>query len=52
VLVNLQLKSKISRIWWLMPIIPALKGLRQGALEFEVSLDYIARPCLKKQNMK
>jgi hypothetical protein len=33
--------------WWCMPIIPGLAKLRQEDLEFEVSLSYTARPCLK-----
>jgi hypothetical protein len=31
-----------------MPIILALRRLRQDNLEFETNLVYIARPCLKK----
>lgn len=44
--------------WWHMPIIPALWRLRHedchelkaslGHSEFKASLNYIARPCLKK----
>jgi hypothetical protein len=35
--------------WWCTLVIPALRRLRQEACEFEVSLGYIARPCLKKE---
>jgi hypothetical protein len=31
-------------------VIPTLRRLRQEDQEFKVSLGYIARPCLKKQN--
>jgi hypothetical protein len=31
-----------------MSVIPALGRLKQETLQFKVSLDYIARPCLKK----
>jgi hypothetical protein len=33
-----------------MPIIPELWRLRQENCKFEISLSYIARPCLKEQN--
>jgi hypothetical protein len=32
-----------------MPIIPAFRRLRQEDREFETSLDYIVRSCLKKK---
>jgi hypothetical protein len=35
-----------------MPVIPALRRLRQENLEFEVSMKYMVRPCLKKKNVK
>jgi hypothetical protein len=32
-----------------MTVIPALEKLNQEGSEFEVSLDYLASPCLKKK---
>jgi hypothetical protein len=31
----------LSQVWWYMPIIPALRRIRQENLKFEVSLGYI-----------
>jgi hypothetical protein len=39
-------------LWWHLPVIPALGRLRQEELEFEASLDYTARSCLKKLKTK
>jgi hypothetical protein len=38
---------KQSWAWWLMPVTPAHKRLSQEDWEFEASLGYIVRPCLK-----
>jgi hypothetical protein len=34
-------------MWWHMPIIPALRRLRQEDPEFQVRLDCTVIPCLK-----
>lgn len=40
-----------SQAWWLMPIIPALKRLRQeDCHKFKVKLGYIVRPSFKNNN--
>jgi hypothetical protein len=33
-------------------VIPAFRRLRQEELEFEVTLGYIVRPCLKEKKKK
>jgi hypothetical protein len=38
--------------WWYMPIIPALRRLRDSNFVFNAKLGYIARPCLKKSKKK
>jgi hypothetical protein len=42
-----------SLVQWLMPVIPALKRLRQLGLQskFEATLDYTVRLCLKKKKI-
>jgi hypothetical protein len=35
-----------------MPVIPALRGPRQEDQEFKASMDYIARPYLKKKKKR
>jgi hypothetical protein len=37
-------------VWWLTTVIPVLERLREEDRGFEASLDYIARPCLRKQS--
>jgi hypothetical protein len=34
---------------WLVPVIPALRRMRREDDEFQASLGYIVRPCLKKK---
>jgi hypothetical protein len=51
------LKFKCPRrgqAWWFTLVIPTLGRLRQENHKFQVSLDYIVRPCLKTnpQNKK
>jgi hypothetical protein len=40
-------KKECHAVCWYMPLIPALRRLRQEGHKFETSLDYILRPCLK-----
>jgi hypothetical protein len=42
------LMKRASPTWWHRSVIPALRKLRQEALQFKASLGYIVIPCLKK----
>jgi hypothetical protein len=35
--------------WWHMPVITALRRLRQEDHEFEAIVNYIEKPCLNKK---
>lgn len=37
----------LSKVWWPMPVIPALRKVRQEDWEFGASLNYTVRPCLQ-----
>jgi hypothetical protein len=39
----------MSQAWWHIPVIPVLKRLRQEDHEFETSLSYTDRLCLKNK---
>lgn len=40
------------RGWWCLPVITALEMLSQEVCEFWACLDYIARPCLRREGGK
>jgi hypothetical protein len=46
------IKKIISQAWWYLPVIPALRRQKQEDCQFEASLVYTVRPCLKKQTNK
>jgi hypothetical protein len=39
-----------GQVWWSVPVIPALGRPGKEDLEFQVSLGYTVRPCLKEKN--
>jgi hypothetical protein len=39
-------------VWWYIPVIPALRRLKQEECGFQASLDFIMKPCLKKIKKK
>jgi hypothetical protein len=44
---NICSRARAGWAWWYMPVIPALRRLKQEDLEFEASLFKTVRPCLK-----
>jgi hypothetical protein len=44
------LRIKLCWAWWYTSVILALRRLSQEECRFKVSLGYLSRPCLKKQN--
>lgn len=41
-------KSDLSRVWWYVSIIPALREVEAGGYKFKLSLGNLARMCFKK----
>jgi hypothetical protein len=44
--------SQYSQAGWYLPVIPALRGLRQEEWELQASRGYIVRPCLKIKKIR
>jgi hypothetical protein len=38
--------------WWFVPVIPAIRRLRQEDQQFKVSLGYTVRPVSKQKSFK
>jgi hypothetical protein len=47
-------KVEMCRAWWLIPVIPALRRLRQEGHEFKLEdrMGYITRPFQKRKKMR